>query len=167
LEVSCGTGDNKHKEVLMFKVANFDIGYNSILGMSFLLKFVAVIHTAYTTLKMPGPKGMITIKADQCDALACENATLMHVGRFGEKVAQEQAAKVAKMHGGSTLLKSPMINSPRPSSAKKGTYGASTSKERSADQSADEKKEADDKEVPVDPSNPEKKQHISTDLQAK
>jgi hypothetical protein len=118
-------------------------------------------------LKMPGPKGMITIKADQCDALACENATLMHVGRFGEKVAQEQAANVAKMHGSSTLLKSPMISSPRPSSTKKGTYGASTSKEQPADQSADEKKEADDKEVPVDPSNPDKKQHISTDLQAK
>jgi hypothetical protein len=26
LEVSCETGDNKRKEVLMFEVANFDIG---------------------------------------------------------------------------------------------------------------------------------------------
>jgi hypothetical protein len=26
LEVSCGTGDNKHKEVLTFVVASFDIG---------------------------------------------------------------------------------------------------------------------------------------------
>jgi hypothetical protein len=80
LEVSCETGDNKCKEVLTFEVASFNIGYNSILGRPFLLKFVAVIHTAYATIKMSSPKGVITLKADQHDALACENATLMHVG---------------------------------------------------------------------------------------
>jgi hypothetical protein len=64
LEMSCGTGDNKRKEMLIFKVASFDIGYNCILGRPFLLKFMAVIHTVYAMMKMPGPKGMITIKAD-------------------------------------------------------------------------------------------------------
>jgi hypothetical protein len=86
----------------MFEVASFDIGYNSIIGRPFLLKFMAVIHTTYATLKMPGSKGVITIKADQRDALACENATLMHSGRFGKKAVQEQAANIAKTHGGST-----------------------------------------------------------------
>jgi hypothetical protein len=76
--VSSGTRDNKHKEMLMFEVASFNIGYNCILGRHFLLKFMAVIHTAYATMKMPSPKGMITIKADQREALACENATLTH-----------------------------------------------------------------------------------------
>jgi hypothetical protein len=80
LEVSYGMGDNKHKEVLTFEVASFGIGYNCILRRPFLLKFMVVIHTAYATLKMPGPKDMITIKADQCDAIACEDATLTHVG---------------------------------------------------------------------------------------
>jgi hypothetical protein len=32
LEVSCGSGDNKRKEVLTFEVARFDIEYNYILG---------------------------------------------------------------------------------------------------------------------------------------
>jgi hypothetical protein len=73
--------------VLTFEVANFNIGYNCILGRPFLLKFMAVIHTAYATLKMHGPKGVITIKADQCDALARENATLTHAGRFDKKAA--------------------------------------------------------------------------------
>jgi hypothetical protein len=85
--VSCGIGDNKRKEVLAFEVASFNMGYNYILEKPFLLKFMAVIHTAYATLKMPGPNGVITIKADQCDALACENVTLTHAGRFGEKAA--------------------------------------------------------------------------------
>jgi hypothetical protein len=80
LEVSCRTGDNKHKEVLTFDVASFDIRYNCILGRPFLLKFMVVIHTAYAMLKMCGPKGVIAIKADQRNALACENAILTHVG---------------------------------------------------------------------------------------
>jgi hypothetical protein len=50
--------------MLMFEVASFDIGYNCILGRPFLLKFMAVIHTAYATMKMPRPKGVITIKDD-------------------------------------------------------------------------------------------------------
>jgi hypothetical protein len=32
LKVSCGTGENKRWEMLTFKVASFDIGYNCILG---------------------------------------------------------------------------------------------------------------------------------------
>jgi hypothetical protein len=65
--VSCGTGDNKRREMLTFEVAIFDIGYNYILNRPFLLKFMPIIHTAYATIKMSGPKGVITIKSDQCD----------------------------------------------------------------------------------------------------
>jgi hypothetical protein len=57
LEVSCGTGNNKCKEMLTFEEASFDIGYNCNPERPFLLKFMVVIHTAYTTIKMPGPKG--------------------------------------------------------------------------------------------------------------
>jgi hypothetical protein len=63
--VACGSRENKHNEMLMFEVASFDIGYNCIIRRTFLLKFMAVIHTAYATIKMSSPKGIITIKADQ------------------------------------------------------------------------------------------------------
>jgi hypothetical protein len=96
LKVSCGTGDNKHKEMLTFEMASFNISYNCILGRPFLLKFMAVIHTAYATMKMPSPKDVITIKVEQRGALTCENATLTRAWRFDEKAAQKQAAKVAK-----------------------------------------------------------------------
>ncbi len=59
------TGVNQCKEVLTFEVASFIIGYNYILGRHFLLKFMTVIHTVYATMKMPGPKDILTIKADQ------------------------------------------------------------------------------------------------------
>jgi hypothetical protein len=81
------------------------IGYNCILERPFLLKFMSVIHTAYATIKMLGPKGVITLKSDQRDALARENATLTYVRRFCEKEAQELPAKVAKTHGGSTPVR--------------------------------------------------------------
>jgi hypothetical protein len=78
--------------MLTFEVVSFEIGYNSILGRPFLLKFLTVIHTAYATIKMPSLRGVITLKSDQRDALACENAALTH-------------AKVAKTHGGGTPAK--------------------------------------------------------------
>jgi hypothetical protein len=87
LDVSCGTGDNKHRDVLTFEVASFNNGYNCILERPFLLKFTTVIHTGYATRKMPNPKDVITIKADQRDALACKNATLTHAGHFDEKAS--------------------------------------------------------------------------------
>jgi hypothetical protein len=65
LEVSCGSGDNKCKNMLTFEFASFDIGYNCILWRPFLLKFMVVIHTAYATMKMPGLKDVFTIKTDQ------------------------------------------------------------------------------------------------------
>jgi hypothetical protein len=57
LEVSCGTGENKRREMLTFEVFNSDIRYDCILGRPFLLRFMMVIHTAYATIKMPGPSG--------------------------------------------------------------------------------------------------------------
>jgi hypothetical protein len=55
--VSCGTGENKRREMLTFVVASFDIEYNCILGRPFLLKFMTVIHTAYATIKCLAPGG--------------------------------------------------------------------------------------------------------------
>jgi hypothetical protein len=97
LEVSCGSGENKRRETLTFEVASFDIGYNYILGQPFLLKFMVVIHMAYATIKMPGPKGVITLKSDQRDVVACENAVLTHAGKFGNKEAQDLAVKMARI----------------------------------------------------------------------
>jgi hypothetical protein len=98
VEVSCGTGENKHREMLTFEVTSFNIGYNYILGRPFLLKLMTVIHTVYATIKMSGPKDIIVLKSDQRDDLACENVALTHTGRFGEKEAQKLAMKVTKDH---------------------------------------------------------------------
>jgi hypothetical protein len=90
-----------------------------------------------------------------------------------QKVTQEQVAKIAKMPSGSTSFKSPvpkplMINSPQLPSAKKGSYDTSASNQQPTDQSVDlKKKEAADKDVPVDLNDPKKKFRVSTDLDPK
>jgi hypothetical protein len=148
LEVSCGTGENKRREMLTFEVTIFDIRYNCILRRPFLLKFMAVIHTAYATIKMSGSKGITILKSDQCAALACENAALTHAGRFGETEAQQLVVKVAIAHGGSTLLrtgvsKPPAAGTHRPPAEKKNTFVGATSNQPSADQAGDDKKKGD------------------------
>jgi hypothetical protein len=58
-----------------------------------------------------------------------------------------------------------MIDSPRPPSAKKGTYGASTSNQQHIEQSMDlKKKEVVDKEVLADLNDPKKKFRVCTVL---
>jgi hypothetical protein len=173
LEVSCGTGENKRSEILTFEVASFNIGYNCILGRPFLLKFMTVIHTAYAKIKMPGPRGVITLKSDQCDALACENVTLTHARKFGEKEAQNLAAKIAKTHGGGTPARTvtpgPLAgNTPKTPAAKKSMMVIPISTQRAIDQPvADERKGAADKEIYVDPTDADKKLCIDTELEAK
>jgi hypothetical protein len=173
LEVSCGSGENKRRETLTFEVASFDIGYNCILGRPFLLKFMAVIHTAYATIKMPGPKGVITLKSNHRDAVACENAALTHDGKFGNKEAQDLAVKMARIQQGNTPSRiatpeSAARGTPRPITSKKGITMASHSNQTTANQLATEdKKGAIDKEVAVDPNNTDKKLRISTELDAK
>jgi hypothetical protein len=63
------------------------------------------------------------------------------------------------------VSKPPIVNTPRPPLAKKGTYVASSSNQQPTDQPTDDKKKgADDKEVSIDPNNPDKKLRISIGL---
>jgi hypothetical protein len=173
LEVSCETRENKYREMLMFEVVSFNIGYNYILRRTFLLKFMAVIHTAYVTIKIPGHRGVITLKLDQRDALACENASLTHTEKFGEKEAQNLTAKVAKTHRGGTPARMVTLgplagNTPKTPAMKKSTTVTPTSTQHATDQLvADERKGAADKEIQVDPSDADKKLRISMELEAK
>jgi hypothetical protein len=64
LSVTFGTPANYRTEFLRFEVANFNCGYNAIIGRPGLVKFMAIPHYTYMILKMPGPQGIITLLAD-------------------------------------------------------------------------------------------------------
>jgi hypothetical protein len=71
MPVTFGTPENYRTEFLRFEVASFDCGYNSIISMPGLAKFMAILHYSYMILKMLGPQGIITVRADFQGATEC------------------------------------------------------------------------------------------------
>ena len=61
LEVVFGSPDNFRSEELIFDIVPFRSGYHALLGRTAFAKFNAVPHYAYLKLKMPGPRGVITV----------------------------------------------------------------------------------------------------------
>ena len=59
-------GDKLHfrREPIWFEVVNLDIPYHALLGRPAVAKFMGVLHYAYLKMKMPGPKGIITVAGD-------------------------------------------------------------------------------------------------------
>jgi hypothetical protein len=62
--ITFGTPKNCQTEFLRFEVACFDCGYNAIIGRPGLAKFMVITHYPYMILKMPGPQGIITVRAE-------------------------------------------------------------------------------------------------------
>jgi len=71
LPVTFGGRDNFRTENITFDVVHFDLPYNAILGRPALAKFMVAVHCAYNTLKLPGPTGVISIKADVKGSVHC------------------------------------------------------------------------------------------------
>jgi hypothetical protein len=69
--VTFGTPKNYRTKFLRFEVARFDCGYNAIIGRPGLVKFMAIPHYTYMILKMTGPQGIITVRADFQGAAEC------------------------------------------------------------------------------------------------
>jgi hypothetical protein len=109
LPVWFGTPDNFRKETLTFEVVGFRGTYHAILGRPCYAKFMAVPNYTYLKMKMPGPKGIITVGSSiehtfDCDvecmehaeALALDEALVANL----EKLVNEDLDSTAK-HAGS------------------------------------------------------------------
>jgi hypothetical protein len=73
LPVMFGDVRNFRTETLTFEVVGFSGTYHAILGRLAYAKFMAVPNYTYLKLKIPGPKGIITVgptyqRAYKCDA---------------------------------------------------------------------------------------------------
>ena len=69
LPVTFGTRDNYRTELVDFDSARIGLPYNAILGYPALAQFMAATHPAYNLIKMPGRKGVLTIKGDTKEAV--------------------------------------------------------------------------------------------------
>ena len=61
LEVVFGSPENYRTEELIFEIVPFRSDYLALLGRTAFARFNAVPHYAYHKLKMPGPRGVITV----------------------------------------------------------------------------------------------------------
>src|SRR3954465_9993874 len=64
LDVVFGSPDNFRSKELIFNIVPFRSGYHALLGRTAFAKFNAVPHYAYLKLKMPGPRGVITVNGN-------------------------------------------------------------------------------------------------------
>ena len=71
LPVTLGGPANFRTERIDFDVVDLNLPFNAVLGRPALVKFMMTIHHAYLMLKMPGPKGPITVRGDLEAALTC------------------------------------------------------------------------------------------------
>jgi hypothetical protein len=62
LNITFGQPDNFRKEPLTFEVVDFPSVYHALLGRPCFAKFTAVPNYTYLKLKMPDPKGVITVE---------------------------------------------------------------------------------------------------------
>ena len=75
LEVVFGSPDNFRSKELIFDIVPFCSGYHALLGRTAFAKFNAVPHYAYLKLKMPGPRGVITVNGKTERSLRTEEHT--------------------------------------------------------------------------------------------
>src|SRR5215216_4383690 len=75
IDVLFGDKDHFSREPIWFEVVDLESPYHALLGRPTLAKFMAVPHYAYLRMKMPGPKGIITITGDYKKSAACAAAS--------------------------------------------------------------------------------------------
>jgi hypothetical protein len=61
LEVLFRQKENYHRELIWFEVVDLNSPYHVLLGRPTLAKFMAVPHYAYLKMKLPSPRGVITV----------------------------------------------------------------------------------------------------------
>ncbi|XP_020169631.1 uncharacterized protein [Aegilops tauschii subsp. strangulata] len=71
LDVLFGDSNHFRREPIWFEVVDLSSAYHALLGRPTLAKFMAVPHYAYLKMKLPGPKGLITVAGDYRKSLEC------------------------------------------------------------------------------------------------
>ena len=75
LEVVFGSPDNFRSEELIFDIVPFRRGYHALLGRTAFARFNVIPLYAYLKLKMPGPRGVITVNGNTECSLCMEEHT--------------------------------------------------------------------------------------------
>ena len=91
LEVVFGSPDNHRTEDLVFDIVPFRSGYHALLGRIAFARFNAVTHYAYLKLKVPGPRGVITVNGNTERSLRTEEHTAALIAEVQNSLLRQAA----------------------------------------------------------------------------
>ncbi|KAI4975564.1 hypothetical protein ZWY2020_049171 [Hordeum vulgare] len=93
LTVAFGTAQNYRSESLIFEVVKLKSPYHALFGRPAYARFMARPCYVYLKLKMPGPKGPITVEGDRRIAKECEegDAAYAEVACAAEELKHHRA----------------------------------------------------------------------------
>ena len=96
LEVVFGSPDNFQSEELIFDIVSFRSGYHALLGRIAFARFNVVPHYAYLKLKMPGPRGVITVNGNTERSLRTEEHTAALAAEAQSSLLRQSTSSVFK-----------------------------------------------------------------------
>jgi hypothetical protein len=99
LNVCFGNRQNYRREKLDFEVMDWPSQYHAILGRPAFSRFTAVPHYTYLVLKMPGPRGIITVKGSFEVSDLCDREFHKMAQNFGVIANHVEKAKSATTEG--------------------------------------------------------------------
>ncbi|XP_020195251.1 uncharacterized protein [Aegilops tauschii subsp. strangulata] len=106
LDVVFGDSKNYRKEKLTFEVVDFQSAYHAILGRPAYARFMARPCYVYLKMKMPGPKGVITVTGNRQKAEECFQK--------GSRIADAQMAVVELQEYQKNADSSDLLRSKKP-----------------------------------------------------
>jgi hypothetical protein len=117
LNVCFGNRQNYRREKLDFEVMDWPSQYHAILGRPAFSRFMAVPHYTYLVLKMPGLKGIITVKgsfkvSDLCDKEFHKMAqNFRMIANYAEKMKSTttEGVKLLEGHAAEPEVKKPRV----------------------------------------------------------
>ena len=96
LEVVFGSPKNFRSEELIFDIVSFRSGYHALLGRTAFAKFNAAPHDAYLKLKMPLPRGVITVNGNTERSLRTEEHTAALAAEVQSNLARQFSSPTIK-----------------------------------------------------------------------
>jgi hypothetical protein len=90
---------NYRREKLDIEVMDWPSQYHAILGQPAFSRFMAVPHYTYLVLKMPGPRGIITVKGSFEVSDLCDREFHKMAQNFGVIANHAEKAKSATTEG--------------------------------------------------------------------
>ena len=109
MQVVFGSPDNFRSKELVFNIVPFRRGYHALLGRTAFARFNAVPHYAYLKLKMPGPRGVITVNGNMERSLRTEEHTTALAAEEQCGLIKPNSSSVIKTHDTAKRVRSALL----------------------------------------------------------